>query len=196
MRKLALMLTLVMAFGLATVAGATAYQPYDLDAAPVVDLMDEGAQARAGVNAPKDVIDLSTEAKMTLGENKGNNMISVMQNAFGIDLTEYQFVSFGDLWDNAAETTYPALRAIAIDRYVEVEQGQRLPLGFLYQGTAAYTVVEQPNGSLEMIKYELLGTDQVQAGEDRVAEQDDMQYKVLETENKMAPQSVVETLYF
>lgn len=138
----------------------------------------------------------SAEAKMTLGENKGNNMISVMQNAFGIDLTEYQFVSFGDLWDNAAETTYPALRAIAIDRYVEVEQGQRLPLGFLYQGTTAYTVVEQPNGSLEMIKYELLGTDQVQAGEDRVAEQDDMQYKVLETENKMAPQSVVETLYF
>ena len=196
MRKLALMLTLAMAFGLATVAGATAYQPYDLDMAPVVDVMDEGMQARAGVNVPKDVIDLSTEAKMTLGENKGNNMISVMQNAFGIDLTEYQFVSFGDLWDNAAETTYPALRAIAIDRYVEVEQGQRLPLGFLYQGTTAYTVVEQPNGSLEMIKYELLGTDQVQGGEDRVAEQDDMQYKVLETENKMAPQSVVETLYF
>lgn len=138
----------------------------------------------------------SAEAKMTLGENKRNNMISVMQSAFGIDLTEYQFVSFGDLWDNAAETTYPALRAIAIDRYVEVEQGQRLPLGFLYQGTTAYTVVEQPNGSLEMIKYELLRTDQVQAGEDRVAEQDDMQYKVLETENKMAPQSVVETLYF
>ena len=60
MRKLALMLTLVMAFGLATVAGATAYQPYDLDAAPVVDLMDEGAQTRAGINVPKDVIDLST----------------------------------------------------------------------------------------------------------------------------------------
>ena len=138
----------------------------------------------------------AAEAKLTLGENKGNNMTSVIKNAFDLDLTGYQFVSFGDLWDNAAETTYPALRAIAIDRYVEVEQGQRLPLGFLYQGTTAYTVVEQPNGSLEMIKYELLGTDQVQAGEDRVAEQDDMQYKVLETENKMAPQSVVETLYF
>ena len=60
MRKLALMLTLVMDFGLATVAGATAYQPYDLDAAPVVDLMDEGAQTRAGIDVPKDVIDLST----------------------------------------------------------------------------------------------------------------------------------------
>ena len=39
----------------------------------------------------------SAEAKMTLGENKRNNMISVMQSAFGIDLTGYQFVSFGDL---------------------------------------------------------------------------------------------------
>lgn len=59
MRKLALMLTLVMALGLATVAGATAYQPYDLDTAPVVDLMDEGVQTRAGVTVPKNVINLS-----------------------------------------------------------------------------------------------------------------------------------------
>lgn len=111
MRKLALMLTLVMAFGLATVAGATAYQPYDLDAAPVVDLMDEGAQARAGVNAPKDVIDLSTEAKMTLGENKGNNMISVMQNAFGIDLTEYQFVSLSQQTQSSHKSMWFCMRA-------------------------------------------------------------------------------------
>ena len=58
----------------------------------------------------------AAEAKLTLGENKGNNMTSVIKSAFDLDLTGYQFVSFGDLWDNAAETTYPALRAIAIDR--------------------------------------------------------------------------------
>ena len=138
----------------------------------------------------------STEAKLTLGENKGNNMTSVIKSTFDLDLTGYQFVSFGDLWDNAAETTYPALRAIAIDRYVEVEQGQRLPLGFLYQGATAYTVVEQPNGSLELIKYELLETVQTQEDENCVAEQEAAQYKVLETENKTAPQSVVDALYF
>lgn len=88
------------------------------------------------------------------------------------------------------------MRAIAIDRYVEVEQGQRLPLGFLYQGATAYTVVEQPNGSLELIKYELLETVQTQEDENCVAEQDAAQYKVLETENKTAPQSVVDALYF
>ena len=56
--------------------------------------------------------------------------------------------------------------------------------------------MEQPNGSLELIKYELLETVQTQEDENCVAEQDAAQYKVLETENKTAPQSVVDALYF
>lgn len=167
---------LVLCLGLCTVTAFAAYGAVGI------------GEAQTGETA--------AEAKLTLGENKGNNMTSVIKKAFDLDLTGYQFVSFGDLWDNAAETTYPALRAIAIDRYVEVEQGQRLPLGFLYQGATAYTVVEQPNGSLELIKYELLETVQTQEDENCVAEQDAAQYKVLETENKTAPQSVVDALYF
>ena len=40
-----------------------------------------------------------------------------------------------------------------------MEAGERMPVGYLYQGQAVYTIVEQPDGSLKLTNYEIQPAD-------------------------------------
>ncbi len=124
---------------------------------------------------------------ITLGLGKGENMVAVIDQVFGKDLTGYGYVSFAELWAN--ETLPSPLQPIfniLIDMYTDLEVGDRAPLGFLYQRNDVYTVVEQPNGDLQLSVYEVLPADGPDVPPD---------HHLVETVRRPATQQVVQSLY-
>ena len=122
-----------------------------------------------------------------LGLGKGENMVSVIDQVFGKDLSGYGYVSFAELWrnDDAAipQELFP-FRKLLTDLFVETDAGEGLPLGFLYQGTEAYTVIRQADNTLRLTSYEILSTEAAQPD-----------YRTATTEVRPAAQSVVRALY-
>ena len=122
-----------------------------------------------------------------LGLGKGENMVAVIDQVFGKDLTGYGYVSFAELWAN--ETLPSPLQPIfniLIDMYTDLEVGDRAPLGFLYQRNDVYTVVEQPNGDLQLSVYEVLPADGPDVPPD---------HHLVETVRRPATRQVVQSLY-
>ena len=124
---------------------------------------------------------------ITLGLGKGENMVSVIDQVFGKDLSGYDYVSFAELWrnDDAAipQELFP-FRKLLTDLFVETDAGEGLPLGFLYRGTEAYTVIRQADNTLRLTSYEILSTEATQPD-----------YRTATTEVRPAAQSVVRALY-
>ena len=75
-------------------------------------------------------------------------------------------------------------RKLLTDLFVETDAGEGLPLGFLYQGTEAYTVIRQADNTLRLTSYEILSTEAAQPD-----------YRTATTEVRPAAQSVVRALY-
>ena len=93
---------------------------------------------------------------VTLGLDKGQAMAALIETVFGYDLRSYAYVSFAELWNGEPSTeALRAIRGILTDTCAGMEAGERMPVGYLYQGQAVYTVVEQPDGSLKLTNYEL-----------------------------------------
>lgn len=124
---------------------------------------------------------------ITLGLGKGENTVSVIDQVFGKDLSGYDYVSFAELWrnDDAAipQELFP-FRKLLTDLFVETDAGEGLPLGFLYRGTEAYTVIRQADNTLRLTSYEILSTEATQPD-----------YRTATTEVRPAAQSVVRALY-
>ena len=131
--------------------------------------------------------------RVTLGLNKGENMAAVIRDAFGYDLSAYQYVSFAELWDEGQVTsaTQP-IRRILLDTCMDIQAGETMPLGYLYQGNTVYTVVEQPGGSLQLTQYEVQPTPATTPAEGAEVFPD---YQVVETETCEPNQAMVEALY-
>lgn len=132
---------------------------------------------------------------ITLGAEKGENMISVIYNVFGYDLSSYNYVSFAELWSNNQLTnTTQSIRKILTDACVEIESGERMPLGFLYKGNDVYTVVEQADSSLKLTKYEMLLP--AVAQRTNIEEIESLpDYQIVDTEVNTAAENVVLSLY-
>ena len=133
----------------------------------------------------------SDDNSITIGIGKAPNMISVIKQEFGHDLSSYHYVSFAELWvnDPLPDEILP-MRRILGDIFVECEVGDGLPLGFLYQGNEAYTTLKQPDNTLKLTKYEFLTP-----AETRSANNDDLSYQIVDTEVKPTTQTVVNALY-
>ena len=66
-----------------------------------------------------------------------------------------------------------------------------MPVGYLYQGQAVYTIVEQPDGSLKLTNYELQPADSAGGlGETIIPD-----YQVVSTEQRPAEPHEVALLY-
>ena len=135
------------------------------------------------------------EEPWVLGQGLGDNMISVIDQVFSYDLSDYQYVCFDDLWVESVSSELEPIQDILIDLYISAEAGERLPLGFLYQGTSVYTFVEQPDGSLTLTHFSLTPSVSTKSSTSTIGESDDALYTVLETENRVAPESIVSSLY-
>lgn len=127
-----------------------------------------------------------TENGMRLGLGKGDAMIAVIDTVFGYDLSGYQYISAAELWTNEPlPSDQQPMQDIWTDWYMSAKEGERMPLGYLYQGDTAYTAVKQPGNGLKLIKYE---TDPNPAPED-------LRYCVVETKTVTASRDVLDTLY-
>lgn len=133
-----LCLGLLVVFGAAAVGGEPA---------------DTGKKGSAVSYAEQDGIQAGG---VTLGLDKGQAMAALIETVFGYDLRSYAYVSFAELWNGEPSTeALRAIRGILTDTCAGMEAGERMPVGYLYQGQAVYTVVEQPDGSLKLTNYEL-----------------------------------------
>ena len=85
-----------------------------------------------------------------------------------------------------------ALKDLLIDEFVAVQAGDYLPLGYLYQGTEAYTIVEQPDGSLTLTQYALTPVEEWKQLDNPA---DVPLYREVSSENQIVPASVAKSLY-
>jgi len=83
-----------------------------------------------------------------------------------------------------ALTTSGPLQALTV--------GERSPQGYLYQGTEAYTIVEQPDGSLTLTQYALTPVEEWKQLDNPA---DVPLYREVSSENQMVPASVAKSLY-
>lgn len=133
----------------------------------------------------------SNDNSITIGIGKAQNMISVIKQEFGLDLSSYHYVSFAELWvDDPLPNEILPMRRILGDIFVECEVGDGLPLGFLYQGNEAYTTRKQSDSTLKLTKYKILTPEETQGVID-----EDFCYQIVDTEVKPTTQAVVNALY-
>ena len=127
-----------------------------------------------------------------LGEGKGDNLVSLAAKVFHRNLRNYQYVGFETLWRDPTPEEQIALKDLLIDEFVAVQAGDYLPLGYLYQGTEAYTIVEQPDGSLTLTQYALTPVEEWKQLDNPA---DVPLYREVSSENQMVPASVAKSLY-
>ena len=129
---------------------------------------------------------------VTLGLDKGQAMAALIETVFGYDLRSYAYVSFAELWNGEPSTeALRAIRGILTDTCAGMEAGERMPVGYLYQGQAVYTIVEQPAGSLKLTNYEIQPVDSAGGlGETIIPD-----YQVVSMEQRPAEPHEVALLY-
>ena len=111
---------------------------------------------------------------------------------FGKDLRGYQYVCFDDLWTPSVSDDLQALQDLLMDTQMALTVGERSPQGYLYQGTEAYTIVEQPDGSLTLTQYALTPVEEWKQLDNPA---DVPLYREVSSENQIVPASVAKSLY-
>ena len=128
------------------------------------------------------------ETPVIFGKDKGDNFINLAARVFGKDLRGYQYVCFDDLWTPDLQ----ALQDLLMDTQMALTVGERSPQGYLYQGTEAYTIVEQPDGSLTLTQYALTPVEEWKQLDNPA---DVPLYREVSSENQIVPASVAKSLY-
>ena len=142
----------------------------------------------------------TSESDNWIGYGQGNEMVGVIQSVFGYDLSNYAYLSHGELWDKGrgeVEPEFKALFGLVTDLFVNAQEGEKLPLGYLYRGNTVYTVVEQADGSLNLTRYQLnpSADAQMNSAETLMGEADIPHYCVVEVENAVVSRNVLDALY-
>ena len=82
------------------------------------------------------------------------SLIETIATEFDTDLSEYQYISFDDLWSGNFDESLSPLQSIVGGLFVKAKTGDKLPLGVFYDNNIAYTLTEYADGSKALIKYE------------------------------------------
>ena len=127
------------------------------------------------------------ETPVVFGKDKGDNFINLAARVFGKDLRGYQYVCFDDLWTPSISDDLQALQDLLMDTQMALTVGERSP-----QGTEAYTIVEQPDGSLTLTQYALTPVEEWKQLDNPA---DVPLYREVSSENQMVPASVAKSLY-
>ncbi|MBR5792199.1 MAG: hypothetical protein IKY34_03725 [Ruminiclostridium sp.] len=142
----------------------------------------------------------STDPATGFGSGKGDAMIALIYEVYGYDLSEYTYVPACTLDTDLVQDADAAVKALAdvnFDVQTALRDGDHTPFGYLYQGNVAYTVVEQPDGSLTLTQYQLTPpiTAQKNSTRELIGKPDIPLYQVTEVENAAAERNVIDTLY-
>ncbi len=122
--------------------------------------------------------------KGDFGSDKGDAVAALVREVYGHDLSDFVYVPVCGLdTDQVAGGALTDISHVYADLAVALKNGDHAPFGFLYQGDAAYALVEQTDGSLNLTRYQLTPS------------ADGAGYCVVEVENAVAARNVVDTLY-
>lgn len=134
-----------------------------------------------------------------LGVGKGDKMAAVIQTMFGYDLSDYQYISFREMWDaESLPSDQEKIKEILMDRhYIGIKVGEFIPMGFLYKDNLAYTVVEQPDGSVVLSEYKLLDENDAPMATVQSEEHETgtPTYQLVDEEQKPVDRTVMDSLY-
>ena len=72
---------------------------------------------------------------------------------FGVDLSEWSYVSFVALCQQDLPPEHKPLASIIMDLMAMAQEGDSLPLGVLYQDGYAYTLHGEADGTWQLTKY-------------------------------------------
>ncbi len=134
----------------------------------------------------------------TFGNGKGDKMAAVIQTMFGHDLSDYQYISFSELWETEdLSGDLEKIKEILMDRYIGIKVGEFIPMGFLYKDSTAYTVVEQSDGSVVLSEYKLLDENDasVAAAQSEECEAETSVYLLVGTEKQAVDRALMDSLY-
>lgn len=132
----------------------------------------------------------------TFGIGKKAAMTSVIDNTFGYNLSDFNYVSYAELWtDEAIPEEHEWLQCILRDIFVEIEEGQFMPMGFLYKDDTAYTVVEQPDGTLSLTQYSLLPETNAVTAQGNESSSNIPEYQVVDTQAKRTDRALIDSMY-
>lgn len=202
MRKRVLALTLALVFVLGISAQAVQGWSNKITPALTFEHNRTGLQYNLGGQNAKaiSVEPASTDPATGFGSGKGDAMIALIYEVYGYDLSDYTYVPACTLDTDLVQDADAAVKALAdinFDVETALQDGDHTPFGYLYQGNVAYTVVEQPDGSLRLTQYQLTPpvTAQKNSAKELIGEPDIPLYHVTEVENAAAERNVIDTLY-
>ena len=107
---------------------------------------------------------LNTIDENQIGADKRDELLTIADNTFNQPLSEYDYISFDDLWSDNFDAELQPLKSIVCDIFADAKEGDKVPLGVFYKGSTAFTITEYADGSKALTQYDIDPTaQQVQA---------------------------------
>ena len=145
---------------------------------------------------------LEHNAYVPMGAGKMYPLKRIVQEAFGLDVDTFDYISEGELLDMSDTNTLPEkyypILAIRNDIYIAAREGDHLPLGYLWKGNEIFTVAEQSDGSVNLFQYHTIPGSQVKPSDDvhiGCAYDDSPVYYTERIESKSVDQTLLNDLY-
>lgn len=142
----------------------------------------------------------SNDIATGFGSGKGDAMVTLIREVYGYDLSDYTYVPACTLDTDLVQGAGAVMKALAdinFDVETALQDGDHTPFGYLYQGNIAYTVVEQPDGTLNLTQYQLISpaTVELNSTQELMGKADVPLYRLVEVEAASASRSVIDMFY-
>ena len=154
-----------------TVFSAGALLPTDINnGIGSVDDSTQKAEICSAVHETECFGALEQDMYVPIGAGKMYPLKRIVQDAFGLDVGSFDYISEGELLDMSDTNTLPEkyypILAIRNDIYIAAREGDHLPLGYLWKGNEIFTVAEQSDGSVNLFQYHTIPGSQVKPSDD------------------------------
>lgn len=145
----------------------------------------------------------ANEETTPMGYGKGDRLAAVAQDVFNLDLSNFQYISCGELCAIGEKGTENlsgrdlAMSWLFGDILISTQKGEKIPLGYFYRGNTVYTVTEQRDGTVKLMEYTIL-TDalaQVEANSSELGSLDLQLYQTVAERTGSADRALLDAVY-
>ena len=168
-----------------------------------VSIIKQESETGSAVNNTDGFDTLEQEEYVPMGSGKKEQFIRIAQNAFGLDVDTFDYISEGELLDMSDTNTLPEkyypILAIRNVIYIGLHEGDHIPLGYLWKDNEIVTVAEQSDGSVSLLQYHTIPGSQLKSSDDLLvgcAYDDSPVYFIERIESKIVDQTLLNDLYF
>lgn len=97
----------------------------------------------------------TTNARFGSSPEAYQETLSAISTEFSVDLSDFNYVAFGDLWCEDIDENLSPLKSIVTDIFATSTKGDHLPQGVFYLDTLAYTLRETADGTQRLTQYDI-----------------------------------------